>query len=98
MKKVVILSALMLALWGCDAKKDSVPAKTDAAEGEELYCLTDSKEEAEEIADMYQIELVRYGDGVAVFHTQEDPRSVIEKGKANGFPKLAINHSKYSPQ
>ncbi len=59
--------------------------------GEELLCLADSKEEAQKIADMYGIELVKYGMGVATFHTEEDPYEVIARGKKEGYPELSLN-------
>ena len=66
---------------------------SSTAEGAELFCLADTEEEAEEIAELYDIELVSYSNGVAVFHTEENPNDVIEKGKANNWPLLETNHT-----
>ncbi len=63
-----------------------------AVEGRELMILTDSEEEAKEIAGLYGIEFVDHSQGVAVFHTEEDPSSVVERGKKEGLPQLSINH------
>ncbi len=94
----MILSSLMLMLWGCDARSKSASSAVQAAPGEELLCMADSEEEAKRIAELYQIELIRYGDGVAVFHTEEDPRAVIERGVKESLPGLSINRNSYRPQ
>ncbi|MCR5650664.1 MAG: hypothetical protein K6F86_05725 [Lachnospiraceae bacterium] len=64
--------------------------------GRELICLAGSEKEAEEIADKYGIELVEFSLGVASFHTDEDPLSVIEKGKKDGLPELSLNGKGYA--
>ena len=60
-------------------------------EGRELTASANSEEEARDIAEKYGIELVSYGLGVAVFHTDEDPSAVIERGKKQGLPVLSKN-------
>ena len=60
-------------------------------EGEELLCLADSREQAQEIADQYGIELVNFSYGVATFHTTEDPQKIIDMGKEKGYPELSLN-------
>ena len=60
-------------------------------EGRELTATAGSEEEARDIAEKYGIELVDYGLGVAVFHTDEDPSAVIERGKKQGLPVLSKN-------
>ncbi|MBR5420065.1 MAG: hypothetical protein IK115_02835 [Lachnospiraceae bacterium] len=62
-----------------------------AVEGRELIALTDSEEEAQLIADQYGITLVVYAQGVATFHTEEDPQEVIKRGEENDLPKLYLN-------
>ena len=86
-------------LFGCGGteKKQGVAAPAGAApmesyvEGAELLCITESLEEAQKIAEMYGIELVEFSYGVATFHTNEDPRDVIQRGKEKGYPELSIN-------
>ena len=73
-----------------DGPVEVTPLK-DYVEGAELLCLADSKEQAEEIAKLYGIELVEYSYGVATFHTTEDPHEVIERGLDKGYPELSIN-------
>ncbi len=58
--------------------------------GEELLCLCDSEEDAQEIADMYGIELVNFSYGVATFHA-DNPREVITLGQEKGYPALELN-------
>lgn len=64
---------------------------TAAVQGKELMALASSEEEAEEIAFLYNIELVSYADGVAVYTTEEPVRDVILRGKEEGYPELSIN-------
>ena len=98
---VLLLSLLLCSgLAGCGRRKPHAakPAPVlqeeysgGIAEGKELLCLADSREEAEEIAESYGIELVSFESGVAVFHTQENPRDVIARGKSEGLPELSLN-------
>lgn len=50
--------------------------------------------EAEEIADLYSITLMDFEYGVALYYTEEDPRTVIARGKENGWPALSINYTR----
>lgn len=94
-------AAAIIALFACyflirsqqDApEKSSVPGFTQpVAEGRELMCLADSREEAQAIADSYGITLVDFSYGVAVFTTQESPSSVIARGEAQGLHPLSPN-------
>ncbi|MCR4908830.1 MAG: hypothetical protein K5985_08360 [Lachnospiraceae bacterium] len=71
------------------------PQSTDSlispVSGKELTASVQSEKEAKEIAAGYGIEFVDYTSGVAVFHTEEDPSSVIERGKKDGLPELSLN-------
>ncbi len=67
------------------------PIKTAVAEGKELICLADSEEDARKTADQYQIILVGYRHGVAVFHTEKDPVQVIEYGIRHNWVRLSLN-------
>lgn len=51
----------------------------------------ESREKAEELAELYGITLVEYKNRLARFHTDEDPREVIRRGKDNGWPELVLN-------
>ena len=66
--------------------------KPDVAAGEELMALVSSEEEAQEVAEQYGIELVTFAQGVATYHTEEDPGTVVRRGRENGWHALAVNH------
>jgi len=66
-------------------------ASDDTAKSRELMALASSEEEAQEIADLYGIELVHFESGVASYHTDEDPAAVIQRGIDNGWPLIAVN-------
>ena len=72
-------------------KSGEMGAPEDVVKGRELICLADSREEAEEIAKSYGIELVHFSSGVASFHTDGDPADVIKRGKEQGLKELSIN-------
>ena len=71
--------------------EESIKGETYAVEGRELAASAKDEEEALEIAGIYGIELVEYSLGVAVFHTEEDPLTVINRGKGKDWPVLSIN-------
>lgn len=56
-----------------------------------LMAAAESEEEAQEIAEQYGIELVSFENGIALYHTEEDPFDVIARGQENGYPQLSIN-------
>ncbi len=95
MRKYLIFAVCICSLLGFSgcAKTESIETGQgqEAVEGMELICLADEKEQAEDIADKYGIELVRFENGVASFHTDEDPQKVIDRGKEKGWPELSIN-------
>ena len=97
MKIAALLLALATLLPGC-AKETPTPLPVESparvatfAEGRELLCLAESEDQAREIAELYGIELVEYKNGLAVFHTEEDPMTVKERGIKNGWPELEGN-------
>ncbi|MBD5508139.1 MAG: hypothetical protein HDR05_08865 [Lachnospiraceae bacterium] len=70
------------------------PADTASSEDEnsgspQLTALADTLEDAQEIADLYGIELVSYSYGVAVYHTDKDISELIQLGLDNDYPTLA---------
>ncbi len=73
-----------------DVSAEQPISNEEIVPGEELLCLCDSEEDAEEIADMYGIELVNFSYGVATFHA-ENPREVISLGQEKGYPALEFN-------
>lgn len=56
-----------------------------------LMATVDTKEEAEEIAELYGIALASFENGVAVYGTEEDPMQVIARGQENNYPQLSLN-------
>lgn len=69
------------------------PGTTTPVAGQELVATADSQEEAQQIAEMYGITLVKYEYGAATYTTTDDPQAVIAYGKAKGYPSLSINNS-----
>lgn len=85
---------ILALLSGCSAPKTNPPQTGEIVEGRELCCLCESEEEAKEIAELYGIELVGWSRGSAVFHTEDDPKAVIEYGKENDLPLLELNRKR----
>lgn len=56
-----------------------------------------TKEEAEEIAELYEIELIEYHKTVAVYETEKEPNALIHLGEEKGYPSIAVDYE-YSIQ
>lgn len=56
-----------------------------------LMASAETEEEAKIIAEQYDIELVTFENGIALYHTEENPFDVIARGQENGYPQLSIN-------
>lgn len=56
-----------------------------------LMSVAETEEEAKEIAEQYGIAFVSFENGIALYHTEEDPFEVIARGKENGYPQLSVN-------
>ena len=92
MALLCLIPALLINLFGCKkAPEPMTPVSTPYSEEEPLMATVSSREEAEELAELYGITLVNYGYQLATFHTDEDPREVIAKGEKNGWPELTLN-------
>jgi len=72
------------------AEEDSLPSESDHAEYQLLATL-ESREEAEAVAELYGITLLKYQDSLAIFCTEENPWEVISRGEAKGWPELSLN-------
>ncbi len=57
----------------------------------QLMALADTEEQAKEIAVQYGIEFVSFENGLALYHTEEDPFQVITRGQENGYPQISVN-------
>lgn len=102
-KGFLLALALGMLLPGCTRPEPPVPAVPSPGtvssvsadpyvpEGQELFCLAKTEEEAKEIAALYGIELVDFSFGVATFHTEEKPGEVIARGEKNGWPSISPN-------
>ena len=67
---------------------------SNTAKGKELMGLASSEEEAIKIAELYGIEFVDYELGVACYHTEEDPSTVVKRGIDNGWPPVEVNRQR----
>ena len=93
-----IIFILMLPVSQTTVQKGGEPTATiqqkddlrDYVE-DELLATTDTKAQAEAIAQQYDIELIFWESGLAVFHTDRNVLDVIDEGKANGWPLLSLN-------
>ena len=94
LRKVGLILGILALLSGCSAPKTSPPQTGEIVEGKELCCLCESEEKAEEIAELYGIELVDWNHGTAVFHTEDDPKEVIQYGIDNDLPLLELNRKR----
>lgn len=102
MKPVLGIILLLVVIWmrGAfffpDAENPAVspvPTQTPAVEAVtgELLAYTATREDAEQLAALYGIELASWAGGLAVFRTVRDPADVIAEGAANGWPALSPN-------
>lgn len=93
---------VMYVYFGIGPAVPFLPEKTislenmrDISDGEEsktqLMALVETEEEAQSIAEQYEIELVSFSDGVAEYETELDPTEVIAHGQEMGYPQLYLN-------
>ena len=55
--------------------------------------MADSKEEAEKLAEDYEIELINYSEKIAVFQTDKSYEEILEIGKNKKLTELSINNT-----
>lgn len=58
----------------------------------ELIGIFEDEQQAKDAAELYKIELISFGDGVALFRYEGDLEALIELGEQNGWPQLSLNH------
>lgn len=68
----------------------SVNSSTDKPT--QLTALADSQETAQEIANLYGIELKSYSYGVATYTTDKNLREILDLGLENGYPELTPDY------
>lgn len=66
--------------------------ENDTSATTELIAMTDTREEAEEIAELYGIELSSYSYGVATYTTDKNALELMALGEENGYPALTPNY------
>lgn len=76
-----------------DDDSPAASADSDATAANELIALADTREEAEEIAELYGIELSSYSYGVATYTTDKSTVELMELGEKNGYPALSPNNN-----
>lgn len=74
---------------------EAVSSENEDSDSPQLTALADTLEEAQEIADLYGIELASYSYGVAVYHTDKDISELIQLGLDNDYPTLAPDTEVY---
>lgn len=70
----------------------AITGEDSVSKEDPLLALAETREEAQSIAELYGIELVQWGFGVATYRTEEDPQAVIQRGLENGWPELSLNY------
>lgn len=58
----------------------------------QLYALTKTEEESCKIAELYDIILIEYKQGVATYHTEKNPHEVVKLGEKKKYPPIYINY------
>ena len=58
----------------------------------ELVALAETREEAEQIAELYGIELSTYSYGVATYITDKNLKELMKLGEENDYPTLTPNY------
>lgn len=57
-----------------------------------LMAWADDRAAAEKMAALYQITLLQFENNIAVFWTEQNPETLIQVGKENGWPELSKIH------
>lgn len=73
------------------ASEETVP--TPPEDSPQLTALVDTLEEAQEIADLYGIELDSYSYGVAAYRTDKDIEELLRFGQEQDYPTLEPNQT-----
>lgn len=84
---------IVIPLPGHEAVNSDEGSEDSESDGKtKLTALAEDLEEAEKIADLYEIELDSYSYGVAVYVTDKDVQELINMGEENDYPTLTPNH------
>ena len=90
---LILLPLLLLFQFGCGRKAVPLEQPASGPIGGTLICAAETEEEAKQIGELYGIELIKFGHGMALYSTEEDLQAVIRRGKEQGWPELSINHT-----
>lgn len=91
LRKLLLAGLMTGFLAGCEKPAETTGQDISVIPGKELFCMTENEDIARQIAEQYEIEFVSFKYGVAVFHTDKDPESVIDYGVGNDLPVLSLN-------
>lgn len=95
---VIVLAALVLLLVCSRGKREQVvvePVISDDIDTRTpLFAFADTMEEAEKIAELYDIEFIGFSDGVATYHTDKNLSEIVEKSNEDNNPKLYLNYKR----
>lgn len=84
---------IAIPLPGYEAVNADENSEDNESDGKKkLTAMVEDLEEAEKIADLYDIELDSYSYGVAVYVTDKDVQELINMGEENDYPTLTPNH------
>lgn len=106
MKKMVFTVGFVLlsvaGLSGCGRNRELTKMTTDievktkelsgSDEPTQVMALADTQEAAQEIADLYGIELKNFSYGVATYTTDKNLQELLELGQENGYPELSLDY------
>lgn len=92
---VLVVLCAALSFSGC--RRQAAISLSEKSEGKvasdgQLIASVETREEAEQIAELYGIELVDFSAPAALYRTEENPDTVIKRGMDNGWPKLEKNY------
>ena len=96
-KMNIIIVAVIVIIAGVSAvfffrPKEAVEGKTELGNDIlELIALVENREEAEQLAADYGIELIKFAEGVATFQTDKTYETIEKIGKEKGLTELSIN-------
>ncbi len=89
--------AIIVCYFMMSAQEIDIPLNDrNAVVESELIANVSSEEEAQEIADLYEIDLKNYSAGIAVYSTTKPADEVIRYGQENGYPQLDHNFTHYA--
>ena len=89
--RLMVLPLLLFSLLGCSRKAVPIAPPETETTGGRLMCAAETVEQAQQIAQQYGVALLKFQYGLAVFYTEENPQTVIERGLAQGWPELSLD-------